>query len=299
MYQKSVLNAEISCFKDYYTSIPETVNLRDWLRDETYKDKVERIRKIENKTERDKIKATLPAVTISGLFKARSKAGLIKHSSLICVDIDRKDNLHIANFEDLKQILSAAPFVAYCALSISGTGYYAIVPILHPEKHEMHFEALRELFKVKLGINIDLSCKDVSRLRGYSWDERPYVNCNASPFRHVKEVLKNEGHVLQRIKCNSRKENQVDVIVEKYISEIIKHRLDIAPLYHDWINVGFALAEEFGEDGRQYFHEVSQFYPMYDYIEADKKYTNLLKNENSKVKIATFFHYCRKAGIVI
>ena len=46
--------------------------------------------------------------------------------------------------------------------------------------------------------------------------------------------------------------------------EIIVRRIeatatDIAPHYADWRNVGFALSDELGESGRDYFHRLGQF----------------------------------------
>ena len=48
--------------------------------------------------------------------------------------------------------------------------------------------------------------------------------------------------------------------VEKVIQNIEANHIDIAPNYNDWINIGFAFADEFGESGRSLFHRVSQYY---------------------------------------
>ena len=184
----SKLNVHVSFFANYKSITPNQVNLYDWLQNDEYQDKVNKIRHIGDKGERDKIKATLPGITVSGLFQTRNKEGLVKHSGLICIDIDYKDNRHMSNFHEMKKILSTCPFVAYSGLSVSGTGYYAIIPILCPEKHEAHFKALEKIFANK-GITIDTACKDVCRMRGYSWDPEPYINHNALPFKETIEEI--------------------------------------------------------------------------------------------------------------
>ena len=60
-------------------------------------------------TERKRqIKMSLPQATISGVFSpTRSAENLVRHSGLICIDIDRKENEHIENFDTLIEYISA------------------------------------------------------------------------------------------------------------------------------------------------------------------------------------------------
>ena len=97
-FAKSILNIEVSCFANYNTPAkPMEVNLLRWLQSGKYKNEVGKIRAIENKEERDRIKALLPAITPSGIFFYRSEKDLIKHSGLIQFDIDYKENRHLGN----------------------------------------------------------------------------------------------------------------------------------------------------------------------------------------------------------
>ena len=293
---KSILDTDVSLFNHYYDPKPaKTVNLLQWLQDDNNQEKVERIRTLE-KDARDKIKATLPCITVSGVFSTRARAGLTKHSGLICIDIDLKDNRDIENYGELKRILSTARFVAYCGLSVSGTGYFVIIPIKYPEKHEMQFEALRRMFE-RLGVSIDISCKDVSRLRGYSWDDEAYINHNAITFDKVYEEPE---PVKQEYKFTKyRTENRTDsrTRVEDCINVISEKGIDLTDGYKKWLTVGFAIASEFGEDGRKYFHDVSRCYAKYNYDEADKKYSNLLSTNKGVIRIGTFFHLCKAQGV--
>ena len=68
---------------------------------------------------------------ISGIFQPTRKAeNLVKHSGLICVDIDRQDNLQIDNWDEVKQELSKLPQIAYASLSVSGNGYFVTIPLV-------------------------------------------------------------------------------------------------------------------------------------------------------------------------
>ncbi|MVM36460.1 hypothetical protein GO730_00360 [Spirosoma sp. HMF3257] len=179
---KSILSVEVSCFANYRTpDNPRTVNLLTWLTSEKYRKQVESVRAIEDKKQRDRIKATLPAISPSGLFSRREESALIRHSGLICLDIDLKGNESISNYSQLKEQLCRIKNVAYCGQSVSGTGYFVLIPIVHPKQHGSQFRALREIFQKKYGVRID-DTPDVSRLRGYSYDSDGYFNHEATPF---------------------------------------------------------------------------------------------------------------------
>lgn len=87
------------------------------------------------------------------------------------------------------------------------------------------------------------------------------------------------------------------------VVEIVKRievaRADIASDYKDWLSVGFALASEFGESGRELYHRVSVFYAGYKERETDKQYSSCLKSHGHGVTIATFFELAKKAGVTI
>ena len=189
---ESVLNTEISLFKDYNTSDnPQTVTMLDWLNSKKYKEKVLKIRTIEDKKRRNELKATLPACTPSGTFAYRSEANLVKHSGLIQFDIDEKGNEGISNYSELKREVSHLDYVAYVGLSVSGKGIWGLVPLAYPERHKEQFAALEKDF-AGWGIALDDKPKNVSSLRGYSWDAEPYFNHKAVPYEKCYEEPKIE-----------------------------------------------------------------------------------------------------------
>lgn len=288
----SVLNVNVSCFKNYNSpDDPSQVNLLDWLNSEVHKDKVEFIRSLPDKARQNRLKATLPAITPSGIFSYRSEKNLIKHSGLIQFDIDYKDNKQIVNYHDLKSQISNIKNVAYCGLSVSGTGLWGLIPIAYAEKHREHFDALKGQFK-QLGIVIDEKPKSVASLRGYSYDKESFFNHNAERYFRLFESPKPMFPKLkpQMILTNTQ------ALVEICLSDIAKNGVDITNSYQSWFEIGCSFSAEFGEAGRQYYHIVSQFYPDYKYIETDKQFTDCLKHAY-RFKIATFFRYCKAHNI--
>jgi len=209
----SILNIEISCFADYDTPAnPKKVNLLAWLQSDKYRKEVELIRTTKEKTDRNELKAQLPAITPSGLFTYRAEKNMIKHSGFIQFDIDEKGNEALTNYMELKNHICNIPNVAYCGLSVSGKGFWGLIPIAQPEKHKLHFKALEQAFK-KHKITIDPSCKDVSRLRGYSYDPDGYFNHNATLFTSIYEdpIKINQPRLKFKTAFNSH--NKIDIAV--------------------------------------------------------------------------------------
>lgn len=91
---------------------------------------------------------------------------------------------------------------------------------------------------------------------------------------------------------------QFDDVVN-VISQIESQCIDITANYSDWVNIGFALATEFGETGRSLFHRISRFYLKYEYKDCDKQFDHCLKSQGHGVTIKTFFHLAKQAGINI
>lgn len=184
----SVLNVEVSCFRNYRTpENPVTVNLLTWLHSKKYQVKVLNIRNTYDKSTRDLIKSNLPGITPSGIFSYRSEERIIQHSGLIQFDIDLcEENKHIKNWNKLKKEISNIIHVAYCGLSVSGLGYWGLIPIAYPEKHKLYFDSIEKAF-ADFGIKIDPRPKNVASLRGYSWDDTAYFNHNAVVLTHYLE----------------------------------------------------------------------------------------------------------------
>lgn len=96
-------------------------------------------------------------------------------------------------------------------------------------------------------------------------------------------------------------ESAIDLATEidSVVQEIEGNGVDIAPDYGTWVNVGFALADGLGENGREFFHRISRLHHDYTPATTDKQFTNCLNGRGSGVTIASFFHYAAQTGIVL
>ena len=85
--------------------------------------------------------------------------------------------------------------------------------------------------------------------------------------------------------------------IKALASALKANDLDITSTYADWLKTGFALANAFGEDGRELFHELSSLYPAYRREEADKQYDNCLRTQHGEVNLATLFYLAHERGL--
>ena len=87
--------------------------------------------------------------------------------------------------------------------------------------------------------------------------------------------------------------------VEKLIDLLKSSHTDITADYNDWLKVGFALASEFGESGRSYFHDISSINQGYSQTESDTKFTECLKSDSGRTDIGTLFYLAKNKGITL
>jgi predicted P-loop ATPase len=233
-----------------------------------------------------KDKKNMPAVTPSGTFTKRRADCLQQHSNILCVDIDSKDN-EDADIEGLKN----DPYVWALHRSVSGLGWAAYFKI-DSAKHLDAYLGLEKYLADYYKVIADKSCKDVSRLRIVSWDPDLYLKDNEPKI--FKSYIKNNQTEIERSPVIASSED-----LQLIVQQIIDKKIDLTnSSYHDWVQIGFALANGLGENGRYIFHAVSSQSNKYDEFITDTKYTNLLKNSNGSCSINTFFYKCSQAGII-
>lgn len=300
--------AMVSLFESYKSKSPiNIVSLYDWVTNPQFREWAELIRSIPDKKKQRELKSILPCITPSGIFSYCKDDCLDKHSGFICVDIDGgESNPGLTDWTHLKKTLAKWPFIAYCGLSISGNGIFCLIPIKYPAKHKEHFFALEELFW-KAGINIDSSCKNVSRLRGASYDPNPVVNLEAVPFvKTVERSVKPQKFMFDRKGGHIFVDGEFKAI-PYHMSIMIKfiddNHIDITGDRKQWFSIGCSLASEYGEDGRAVYHEFSKHYKNrhYHYTkeETDIMFDSCLRSYTRyNYTIGTFFHYCKEYGVI-
>lgn len=288
------LNVEVSYFKKCKPSWddpPQTVNLLTFLRSEKHRAAVESVRAIEDKKERDKLKAaTLPGVTPSGVFTYRDEKHLVKHSGLIAGDIDFKENPY--NPETIKRQVAKIQNVAYCGLSVSGRGLWFLVPIARPECHKEHFAALVADF-ARWGITLDTAPANVASFRFYSFDPNAYFNPGAKPST---KLLIRQPDTYTPSSSRAQVAGDEGEKLEIVIRQIETRRQDITGNYVQWFSLLSSLAT-LGETGRDYAHRISQFYPEYGSRETDKQFTECLQMKSNRFTLGTFFKVAADHGL--
>lgn len=284
-------NIEITVYDSVRDTKGHVSTLFKFLNEVDY-DAINELRSTADSERRRQIKLSLPQATISGVFEpTRSADNLIKHSGLICVDIDRKDNEHIANFDTLiEDVLSYIDEVMFAAHSVSGKGYFVIIPLKYPAQHKAQFEKLVRVFD-EMGINIDRACGDVCRLRCQSYDLHQYVNLRAKPFSGIyrEPMSVRPQYDFGDIDTEDK--------VGQLCREISQRHIDLTANYDDWMKIGAALSS-LGESGRQWFHICSAQNSGYNQAECDRKFNNLLRSTR-RIGIGTFFYACKNAGLEI
>lgn len=267
----------------------ETVKIETFLNDVLtgkWQDQVNPIRTIKDPELRQAAKKKIPYVTISGIFKdGRAAAKLSAHSGFLAMDLDKLYD----DVNDIKQVLSRDPYVYACFMSVSGTGLCVLFKI-NPDRHSESFEAIADYLIKNYSLLCDPVCKDVSRPRYVSFDPDLYHNEKAATFKRYlpKPKVKKTATVFIRPEF------------DRIVNEMIEKEISCVEDYRDWRDTGFALADQFGEDGREYFHRLSAVSGKYDTAICDKQYDISLKREareGSKVTIATIYWHAKNGGI--
>lgn len=299
----NILETPITVFDSVISTNGRVTSLAEFLNDASSHQLIQQIRMTENKAERIRLKSGLPCATISAIRPDGRKAeDAFEHTGLICMDIDGQDNPGFESGAELKAEVCKVAEVAYCSLSASGNGCFAIFRLSHPENHLGFFLALQRLFKSHLGIAIDGQCKDVKRLRFATFDTEQYINENAETFRIIDAATKQrpistKTIVAMRQRTWNESPNATLDKVARLTEDVVRRGIDLTDGYSKWVEIGMALAN-LGEAGREFFHAVSSVYPGYDRAKADTKFTNLLRMAR-KVTIATFFYHCEAYGVTL
>lgn len=108
-----------------------------------------------------------------------------------------------------------------------------------------------------------------------------------------QEIKTSTSKVIVPSTTYSPEQNDIETITQRIESS----GTDITAGYQNWRDLGFALSDELGESGRDYFHRLSRFNPDYNSQEADKQYDKCLNAHGTGITIKTFFQMAKDAGI--
>ena len=179
-------------------------------KDGSNKQKIEFIRSVQDKKERNKHKANLKSVCFSGEFSRREAKNIIKHSGFACLDFDNVGTINDAN--GLRDSLMDNEYIYSAFVSPSGDGVKAIVKVPKDiPNYKKYYEAICETFDSKL----DTSTKDISRVCYESYDPDLFINENSKEWVLMKEyteVTRNNKFPKHFVINDTNK--KVDVIIK-------------------------------------------------------------------------------------
>jgi len=242
------------------------------------------------------IKKSLPLVTVGGTFKGgRKLENLLNRTGWLAIDIDHKDNKHLPTAETIRDEVANISYVAFSCLSVSGKGVWCLIKISDPTNQALHFEQLKNDFK-SLGIILDpTKGKNPNDARFLSYDpdailKDDFMVYDRLPLKRAKR---------SNFKPSDYKFNSSSIDLSYIISQVHSKRLDIAPDYVTYRNIGFALAHEYGERGRDIFHQLVCYSPKYVFKQAEDQYNNCLSSKGSGITLGTLMHYCKQNNIEV
>lgn len=283
----------VTFYNNAFGSESVEVELNDILRairSQKWKEKVKKYRSMipDGKTkESDQYKrSNIPGVTVSGTFPNNRKANeLGDHSGFIAMDFD---NVSL----DIRDELYADDYTYAGFVSVGGGGICIIVKI-EPSKHIDAFRALEHYYFTKYNLQVDQSCKDVSRLRFVSCDSEMAVNPDAKQFKNYLPKPKGRKPKIKPVAST-------DDDVEMVLSQIEAKKVDLTADYDSWIQMGMSIAGKYGQSqqGINTFQRVSQFHSDYDPEKCERKYKSF-GHPRSNIGIATLFYHAKNAGLEI
>jgi len=232
--------------------------------------------------EQDEAKKKAPNVTISGTFSERKDGALLEHSGFISIDIDDIDDI-----DHYKSLLACEPYIYAMFTSIRGKGICCLFKI-DGKKHREAFAGICEYLYEKYQVICDPTSVNQSRARFVSFDPETYVNHKPRLFNKYPKVKQFKAPKVIFVK------NDFDRIIQ----QICDRRVNLCETYEEWLRIGFALADHFGEGGREYYHTLSAISGKYKSGDTDRQFTNCLKARGSRrATIASLYYMAKQAGI--
>lgn len=145
---------------------------------------VEKVRGEQDKSARNEIKKSLPAICFSGIFTKRSDNSINEHSGLICLDFDGYSNSK--EMMEERRSIEADKHVYAVFVSPSGDGLKVLVRIpADADNHTKYFSALERHFNSK---HFDTTSKNISRVCYESYDKDIYVNADSIVWDRIYEA---------------------------------------------------------------------------------------------------------------
>lgn len=270
-----------------------------------HKEEIEAVRKIDrqaNESEYRQAKDNILSFTPSCLcpIGGSAKAENVEHvNNLIAIDLDAKDNEGVT-LEEMRTKINSLPYVMYSSISVGGKGMYALLPIAEENKNDFKavFNALNEEFKA-LGLTLDSSCINVNRERYMSFDDNEYWNKQCEIYtRKINIPTQVNGHPT-RVEINANKPLTAREYnkVRDMVKDIKENHLQLTKNHYDTLGIANAIANIWGEEGRELFHLIRSQRSGYDSFKTDRTFDDMLYNndDNERYGLGLIFTKYKEA----
>lgn len=275
-----LLNTKVSILEEH--KVQNESSLYDAIKTgRKHKEEIEAVRSIDRSKDEiayKKAKAKVLSFTPSCVCAGTTAKEIKQVNPLIAVDLDEKDNKGLS-IEEMRKRVNSLPYVMYSSLSVGDKGMYALIPIAEENKNDFKgvFNALNEDF-IKLGLKLDNACINVNRERYMSFDDNEFWNDKAEIYdKKINIPTQVNGHPT-RVEINANKpltekdKEKVDLMIE----DIKENRLQLSKNHKDTLGLANAIANIWGEDGRELLHIIRSQREGYDEYKTDKTYTHVL-----------------------
>lgn len=306
------MKPEFSIFKTVKANVPTgTQTLEAFLeqvklgKDQSILKQVMQVREAKDKTERDLLKKSLKAVSISGVFNKRDTNNLASYSGLLQIDLDHVGSEYV---ERVKEELNKLPFIRAVFRSPSGDGVKGIALVNGREDHEDSAKKIQEYFKDSLKdlpstFKVD-SVQDIPRLCFYSYDPELKENHEAVPFQDsmILEIKKDQKVTEPSIeKKNETISEREKIKIKADLEEALKYfpkKVQDDNRRDEVLKIIWGILDLFGEEEtRRLSEKIIDPSSSFDIEQAIKSYDPNRKDRiTSKTALSLLLKYKREAS---
>ena len=248
------------------------------------KEEIEAVRSIDrqaNESEYRQAKAKVLSYTPSCVCASTTAKEVKEVNPLIAVDLDAKDNEGVT-IEEMRKKINSLPYVMYSSISVGGRGMYALLPIAEDNKNDFKgvFKALESDFN-KIGLKLDSSCINVNRERYMSYDDNEYWNTQCEIYdKKISIPTQVNKQPLQGLEVNANKpltEREFKK-VKSMVEDIKQNKIQLSKNHKDTLGLANAIANIWGENGRELLHIIRQQRSGYNEFKTDCNFDYVLNN---------------------
>lgn len=203
---------------------------------------------------------------------------IIIYSNLLFIDVDKIDNPDIDMNEKRKELFDWE-YSAAVLNSISGMGYYVVIPVEDSRYTKEYYKYLVNLFKNKFGLVVDPKCKNIARKRFISYDDYDkWIKSGDIWVWNLKYQEKDKKEeikpLLNNINLNNNNNNNNSEYTRKAIWKILNDGYTVND-YGAWYHTGTEFANF--EDGEDMFIKLCDNYGKQN-SSPNNKWKQCLKN---------------------